>query len=706
MYTYAYSKEAVDSSLTSSGTFSSYVVSSTTYGAASYTTSYIDLSTYQTYSISTYTSGQTYTITDYTSTTTSTCDYSATTSSSAGSTAQSGAVTSTTNYITISHSTNGTHSITERTKIASLYSSSVTSYTENCAYNYFDTQATSNSVAYGTTRTLITGSTIYHTPFGTHTVSSSTRDIYLNIDSSITYTGYCDFSESSSIMSTTGSSDFGGYSQYTTISTIHDTYGYHTVVSRTLELGSSNASQTKSVTYFSENTTASYLTYYGVITRTAQTVDSQTYTNSLSNIGSSTSGTYSGGYTGVSSTVTQYTSESYRGVSFTLSGVTDGNSIGYEKGIFFTDISATSYVSYSLKTNAYSLYDTSYYQPEVTESASITGFSLSEYYTNYETLVYVENGQKKYTTISNNPISETNSSSSVGSQGTTFYSSTRQTSSQFGNASISTTKSSQLFSASITSTTASSTQTFTTGSSSGTTTRTSTRTYSGFGTTFTNSSHTVGTINTSATSTFSSNKSINWWTKYLRDNGEILFVPSRTSAVTGSYYPLSEAGSTASIWSNDSISKTTSKSTYIAGVYYTQESASTWTVVQSVNFYLSSEGYASISPWYASQYGAIENAYAFSSSSYNPDTSIFSMREYADTRSSNTYSITYNGYFLLTSQSLGGPTSTTTYNYSVSQITESGNAKKIKPMSYFLQFTNSIYPTVMAYSTSNTVLKI
>lgn len=706
MYTYAYSKDAIDSSLTSSATFYSFQQTTTTYGIASNTSSYIELSTYTSSSAETYTSGQTYTITDYSSTTTSTCDYSATTSSSAGSTVQSGGTSTTTNYVTISHSTNGTHSVSERTRIAYLYSSSQTSYTENCDYNYFATQAVTNSTSYGTTRTRITGSTIYHTPYGTHTVSSLTRDIYLNLDSSVSYTGLCDYNESSSIISTTGSTDYGGYTLYTTVSTVHDIYGYHTVISRTLEAGSSNASQTRSETFLSESTWGSTITYGGTTTETRKTVESQTRTDSLVNTGSSTTSTLVVGFTASYSTSQEYNTVIYSGSSYVLTGLTDtaANSTGYSKGIYYTTSSAVSVINFVIDQEAYYQIDTKYYQPEVSKGSSSTYFSVYYNASNYETQAYVENGVKKYITQSNSTSQSVISTDVLTSELTTTYTSTRQTSSAFGNLSLTTTTSAQVFLASITSATKSSTQTYTLGSSSGTSTITSTRTYSGFGTTTTLITHTIGTQDTINYTTFSSSKSLNWWTYYVRNNGQVLFVPTKSDAVSGSYYPLSSVGFTTTRWGNDGLSRTTSASSYVAGSFYTQSYASTWTIVPLSKITQVVPAGLTVSPWYAANYGSIENAYAFSYSSYNPDTSIFSIKEYADTGSVQKYSVTYDGVYSFTVQSLGGGTSTSSAIYTISSVTETGYARKIKPMSLVLHYNTSVYPTITALNTSNTVL--
>lgn len=703
MYQYVYSVSAIPSSLTSSGTFNSFASLYTTYGANSYTQSYIDLSTYTTSSSQTFTSGQTYTITDYTSTTTETCDYSVTTSRQTNSSSDSLGSTTTYNYKTVDHSTNGTHSVSDSTRIVSLSSSSATSYTDNCAYNYFDTQKTSGSTDYAGTRSRYTGWTIFHTPFGTHTVSSTTREVVLSYESLATYTQSCDFSESTSIQTTSGSIDYGGYTQQTYISTSHNLYGTHTIVSRTIEIASSNASTTKADTYWSQDTSGVTITKNATTTATVYTFESQTSTNSQDYVGSSTSGTHIVGYLAVSSYSTGSTTIDYSGYSVGLTGVTTGNSVGYVKIINQTTFDRVYYTSTFTTVNVFSKYDSSYYQAEVNESGSFTSSSFFQYYSAQETSPYVENGEKKYTTYLIITSQSSYGSSSTSTQFTTSYGSTRQTSSITSGLSLTTTYSSTVYTASITSTTRSATQTFTTGSSSGTTTQTSSKTYTGFGTTFTTITQTAGTRDTN-TSTFSITNPIDWFTVYVRDNGEVLYGVTKTSGIVES---LLGAGTTATRWSNDTfVRSTTYFNSTVAGSYYTVEYGSTYTYLKQVSLtFLNNNGVA-IFPWDSSNYDSIENAYQFSTRSYNPDLSVWSMKEYAGVDSTNVLYVTYGGFYEMTYRSLNGSTSSTTFSANYIASTETGYERKIKPVSYVSYINILNLPTVTFFATSNTVLKI
>lgn len=710
MYSYVYSVDAVDSTLTSTGTLFSTQNVYTTFGLSSYTSSYIDVTTFTTSSAETYTAGQTYTITDYTSGTTETCDYSATTSTQTSSSLQSNTSASTYNYTTITHSTNGTHTVSESTFIATLSSTDETSYTQVCAYTYFDTQSFSSSTDYGGTRTRYTGSTIFHTPYSTHTVSSTTREIAKSYDSATSFTQSCDYSETTSLQTTSGSSDFGGYSQSTYISTEHGQYGTHTIISRTVEVASSNASQTRAYVYFSENTSGSTVTYNQVTTATWNQSEIQTAINSQHFIGSSSSATNTVGLSSQTLSSTGVTSVNILGLQDTLPGITDGNSIYYLKEVY----SVTSDVYYSTYsfTNAsvYAEYNTSYYQAQVDQSSSNTASYSSTIAIVYRTGADVVSGKKSYTTESYIQSVNSFSNGSASSQTTTSYGSTRQTSSLSNNtASITTTSASTIFSANITSRTISATETLTTGSTSGSTTQTTTRTTSSFSTTLTTITQTRGALATSY-GTLTVTNHINWFTAYVRDNGEVLFIATQTSATA---YPLSEAGFTTTSWANETDVKTTSTGTAGAsGVYYTFGISSTFTTSKLRLQCTTSENAFSVNPWVSSNYNSIENAYWFSrigssSSSYNPDLSVFSMSQYADTVSTNTLNYTLNrGVYLMTFNSLNGSTSTTSFNTSYLTSSETGYARKIKMMTYVTFNPFSGLPQVFNFTTSNTVLKI
>jgi len=710
MYSYVYSVDAVDSTLTSTGSLYSTQGGYTTFSVPSATYAYIDVTTFTTSSVQTYTSGQTYTITDYTSTTTETCDYSATTSQQTYILIDSNTSGSTYTYKTINHSTGGTHTVSESTKIATLSSSSVTSYTEYCGYSYFDTQSTSNSITFGTTRTKYTGSTIYHTPYGTHTVSSSTKEIVLAYDYLITYTQNCDFSETTSIQTTSGSSNFGGYSQSTYISTEHGLYGTHTIISRTVEVASSNASQTRAYVYFSENTASSNATRIASTIATWDQPQSQTALNTLNGLGSSSSATNTVGLTLQSLSTTGSTDVTILGFQDSLAGVTDGNSIYYFKQIS----SVTSDVYYSTYSftdvSNYAEHKTSYYQAEVAKSSLSTASYSHTIAVIYRTGADVVSGKKSYTTESYINSYSTYTSGSTSSQLTTSYGSTRQTSSIAANsASVTTTKASTIFEAARTSRTVSLTQTITTQSSSGTSTVTSTRSYAGFSTTLTIITQTQGTLATSYAALTITQK-IDWFTAYARDNGEILMVIANSTA---SALPLSEAGFTTTAWSNETaVKETLTSQTAASGIYYTYAIGSTYTSTKGFKYATTSINAFSVSPWISSNYNSIENAYGFSligssSSSYNPDLSVFSMSEYQDTASTVTQSVTLNrGPYLITYNSINGSTSATSTSVSFLTFTESGYGRKIKPMSFVTFAPFSDLPRVINFTTSNTVLKI
>lgn len=710
MYSYVYSVDAVDSTVTSTGVLLSTQNVYTTFGNPYYTSSYIDVTTFTTSSVQTYSSGQTYTITDYTSVTTETCDYSATASTQTSSSVQSNTSGSTYNYTTITHSTNGTHTVSESTLIATLLSTSETSYTGFCAYSYFDTESFTASTNYGGTRTKYTGYTIFHTPYSTHTVSSTTVEIVKSYDSATSFTQSCDYSETTSLQTISGSSNFGGYSQSTYISTEHGQYGIHTIISRTVEVASSNASQTRAYVYFSENTAGSTVTYNQVTTATWNQPLSQTGINTQYIIGSNSSATNTAGLTLQTLSTTGFTGAETFGIQDTLSGITDGNSIYYLKQIY----SVTSDVYYSTYsfTNAsvYAEHNTSYYQAQVDQSSSnaISYSFISEIY--YRTGADVVSGKKSYTTESYIQSFSSFSNGSASSQSTTSYGSTRQTTSLSNNsASATTTSASTIFSANITSRSILATETVTTGSTSGSTTQTTTRTASLFSTTLTTITQTRGALVTSY-SNLTVTDHINWFTAYVRDNGEILFVPTKTSTTS---CPLSEAGFTTTAWSNEADVKITSTGIYASsGIYYTVGISSTFTTSKFYPLCFTSENAFSISPWVSSNYNSIENAYWFSrigssSSSYNPDLSVFSMSQYADTVSTNTLNYTLNsGVYLMTFNSLNGSTSTTSFNTSYLTNSETGYARKIKMMTYATFFSFYGLPQVFNFTTSNTVLKI
>ena len=710
MYSYAYSANAVDSSLFSTGTLLSTQLGYTTITVLSASYSYVDVTTFTTSSVRTYTSGQTYTITDYTSGTTQTCDYSVTASSQFLSTIESNSSGSTYSYRSITHSTNGTHSVSDSTMIVALSSSYGTSYTEGCAYSYFDTQSTSGSTAYGGTRTVYTGSSIFHTPFGTHTVSSTTREVTKAYDYTITFTQSCDYSETSSLESTSGSSNFGGYTQSTFVSTQHGQYGTHTIISRTVEVASSNVSQTVSYIYFSENTAASTANRSQSTIITWSQFQNQTSLNTQTYVGSSTSGTHSVGLTSQTGSSTGSTDVTILGFSDALTGVTDGNSVYYFKQVSSLTVDQY-YSTHSLSdATAFSEYNTAYYQAEVDLSSSS---SASYYFTRaevYRTGANVISGKKVYTTESFVSSFSTFASSSRSSQFTTSYGSTRQTSSLENNtASVTETRASTVFEARFTSTTVSLTETVITQSSSGTDTITATRTYSGFSTTPITFTQTRGAI-ASTFGTLTITRKIDWFTAYVRDNGEMLMVLSNGTAAS---VPLSEAGLFTTAWSNETAIRTTITSqSNSSGIYYTFGQSSTWTTTKSFSSGSLSINAFSVSPWSLTNYNAIENAYNFSligssSSSYNPDLSVFSMSEYAETASTTTQSFTLNrGPYLMTYNSLNGTTSAASSFISFITSTETGYARKIKPMSFVTFLPVPLTPRVINFTTSNTVLKI
>lgn len=710
MYSYVYSVDAVDSTLTSTGTLLSTQGGYTTFTVISGTSSYIDATTFTTSSVETYTSGQTYTITDYTSGTTETCDYSATTSRQTSSSLQSNTSGSTYNYTTITHSTNGTHTVSESTLIATLSSTSETSYTQACGYNYFNTQSFSASTDYGGTRTRYTGSTIFHTPYSTHTVSSTEKEIVKAYADATSFTQSCDYSETTSLQTTSGSSNFGGYSQSTYISTEHGQYGTHTIISRTVEVASSNASQTRAYIYFSENTAGSSVTHNASTTATWDQPQSQTAINTQYAVGSSSSATNSVGLTLRTIYSTGFTDVTILGLQDTLSGVTDGNSIFYLKQIS----SVTSDVYYSTYSftdaSIYAEHNTSYYQAQVDRSSNSTAFYSSTIAVVYRTGADVVSGKKSYTTESYIQSFSSFTSGSSSSETTTSYSSTKQTTSLSNNsASVTTTSASTIFSANITSRSVSTTETLTTGSTAGSTTQTTTRTASAFSTTLTTITQTKGTLATSY-GTLTVTHGLNWFTAYVRDNGEILVIPTRTDT---SECPLSAVGFTTTAWSNETEIKTTSTGVSAgSGIYYTFGISSTFTTSKLSPQCATSENAFSISPWISSNYNSIENAYWFSrigtsSSSYNPDLSVFSMSQYADTASTNTLNYTLNrGAYLMTFNSLNGSTSTSSLMTSYLTSSETGYARKIKMMTYVTFYPFSGLPQVFNFTTSNTVLKI
>ena len=712
MYSYVYSSEAVDSTVTSTGYLRSTQLVYNTFTVLSATYAYVDVTTFTTSSVRTYTSGQTYTITDYTSGTTETCDYSVTASPQFLSTLDSDSTGSTYSYKSITHSTNGSHSVSDSVLILVLSSSYGTSYTNACAYTYFDTQSTSGSTAYGGTRTLYTGSSIFHTPFKTHTVSSVTIEITKAYEYATTYTQSCDYLESSSLQSTSGSSNFGGYTQSTFISTFHGQYGTHTVVSRTVEIASSNASLTASYVYFSENTANSTVTRMQSTIATWSDLLSQTALNTQTAVGTSSSFTNTVGLTTEIASSTASTDFTIQGFSDGLTGVTDGNSIYYFKQISSQTIDVF-YSTHSITdVTAFAEYNTAYYQAEVDVSSSSSAFYSFTRVEVYRTGADVVSGKKVYTTeaYTNSFFSYTSSSRS--SQYTTSYGSTRQTSSAaYNSLSATTTKSSTVFEARFTSTTVSLTETITTKSSSGTNTITSTRTYSGFSTNIASFyTQTQGTTYFPV-GNITITKTVDWFTAYVRDNGEILMALTNATAAS---VPLSEAGLLTTAWSNGEAVRTTSSSqSGNSGIYYTFNSGATYTTNKLISFGSLSINQFSMYPWSLINYNAIENAYEFSrigssSSSYNPDLSVFSMSEYLETAGSVTQSVTLNrGPYLMTLNSLSGATSATSTAVSSLTFTETGYARKIKPMS-FVSFFSAImgYPQVTNFTTSNTILKI
>lgn len=710
MYSYVYSVDAVDSTLTSTGSLFSVGGPYITFTVISGTSSYIDVSTYTTSSVETYSSGQTYTITDYTSATTETCDYSATASLQTLSLLQSNSTGSTYNYTTITHSTNGTHTVSESTMIATLSSESDTSYTQNCAYTYFDTQSFSSSTNYGGTRTRYTGSSIFHTPYGTHTVSSTTREIAKAYDNATSFTQTCNYSETTSFQTVSGSSNFGGYSQSTYISTEHGQYGTHTIISRTVEVASSNASQTRAYIYFSENTAGSSVTHLESTTATWSTLDSQTALNTQNHLGSSSSITNSVGLTLQTLSTTGSTDVTILGFQDTLSGITDGNSIFYFKQISSVTNDAY-YSSYSFTdVSAYADYGTSFYQAEVDKSFYSTAYYASAISVVYRTGADAVSGKKSYTTESYIASFSSFTSGSTSSQTTTSYGSTRQTTTLANHTgSVTTTRASTIFNAGVTSRTVSLTQTITTQSSSGTSTVTSSRTYSGFSTTLTTITQTQGTLATSY-GTLTLTSKIDWFTAYSRDNGEILMVFTNNTA---SALPLSEAGFTTTAWSNEiALRETTTGQSAASGIYYTFGIGSTWTTTKGYkSAILSSNGFL-LSPFVSSNYNTIENAYPFSligtsSSSYNPDLSVFSVQEYQDAGATTTQSFTLNrGAYLITYNSFNGSTTATSTSVSFLTSSETGYGRKIKPMSFVTFAPISALPVVTNFTTSNTVLKI
>lgn len=718
MYSYVYSVNAVESSLTSTATFSSLSIAIATYGLPSATYSLITGNTYTTSSVETVTSGQTYTITDYTSTTTETCDYSAATSLQTVSSILTNSYGSTYNYKTITHSTNGTHTVSESTFIAAVSSSSETSFTDTCAYSYFDTQSFSSSTDYGGTRTRFTGSTIFHTPYRTHTVSSTTLELSKAYGSATSFTQSCDFSKSTSLQTTSGSSNFGGYSQSTYISTEHGQNGYHTIFSRTIEVATSNASQTRSSLYYSEYLSTSTITEFAETVETHSDFTSQTFINTTNHVGNSTTYTQIGGFTSVQASSFLYSGTTKTGLTGSLI-VINGTVTSYltETALFqtaktfYTEYVTSSY--YYQDVNAYAQYDTSYYQANDEKSL------LSEYTYKYESYSEKNTGagydtllsHKVYITESYSISNTTYSSTSYGSTFTTSYGSTRQTTSLSNNsASVTTTSASTIFEAHATSTSVSTVETITTGSTSGSTTATTTRTASRFSRGLTTITQSKGTLATSY-GTLTLTNHINWFTAYVRDNGEILLIPTKTSTTE---CPLSEAGFTTTAWSNESAIKTTSTgSTGSSGVYYTYNLGSTWTTYKSTfPSGATITNFVSVLPFEYSNYNSIENVYGFSligtsSSSYNPDLSVFLMSEYADTNSLNTYYYTLNrGAYLMTFNSFNGSTSSTSLSTTYSTATETGYARKIRRMTYMTFSPVLGLPQVLNFTTSNTVLKI
>jgi len=208
------------------------------------------------------------------------------------------------------------------------------------------------------------------------------------------------------------------------------------------------------------------------------------------------------------------------------------------------------------------------------------------------------------------------------------------------------------------------------------------------------------------TATFAITHAINWFTRWIREDGENLFVNTATN--TASFSRLASAGSSATSYDNSAATTTSTASGITTQTSATQQSGATQSVGTTV---VASTSKASVSelPANTSAYDSIEQICRVPGFTHNPDLAVFGMTPFMV--SSETASVSQSkGVFEATSQSQGGTGTSTVYTIDPNaSATTSGKAAKISPIGT-LSVTATNRPLSAAspfpFSTSNTVRQI
>jgi hypothetical protein len=556
---------------------------------------------------------------------------------------------------------------------------SLTTFTQTCAFTYATLETASGSTDNGNSRISTFGSTS-HTPFGTHTVTNQTSEATLYSSSSLTTTGECDYGVNST-QSTTYSSNYGTYSQYISYTTTHDTVGnfVHTISGSTNDSVTSTTVSTLSETLVSESTQLVTITEYSSITATSHTwatfSDSEVLTvNGWLGITTDTA-TLSSTYYDVAKTSRTMsllrTGYFWQSITFT---VTSGVETGYIRETWVsTEIAYSAYDNTSSSNiTAYTsglVSNTSSYSQVWTSSSELTTVLV-----NHATFAYKDGNSKAYSTSSSSASLAT-SFGSFSSYVTNISSTyTTQTSSSAGDARSQTqtttenfalgnrTIQNQLVTYSIPVLSVVSTSTFTT-SQSITANRGATVT-----TTSSRSAYTYG-----ATGSFSISKRINWVTVWVRDDGEVLVVPTVTDTGT---FRISDAAYTTTIHENSAYTTQTTSASTFQNSSYTGSSGSTGTAYLTPYTHTMSSASLSMDPNNDTLYETIENVIDRAEVLGNDDKIAFSVQAYNISNSTFGQYVSYgSGAFDATYLSTSAQ-----YNYAASVISlAAAEDRKIHP---------------------------
>ena len=699
MLSFYYSVNAVDSTSTQSQTLYS-TSSSSTYGGVPYHVDYFTSFITQT-ATSTFTGTDTTTSSVYNNwgTYTQTCDFGATSSSETASGLSVIGVTSTQTSGTTVHNTDGTHTITE--KSVTIFQNGYTDLlsTAACGFTYYTVVSSSTSYDYGS-YTSYEGYTVTHDIYHTHTVSEYTRIISVSSSVSSTHTDRCDFGDPIT-QSSTYSEVVGGYSRYTSETTSHGYYGYHTVTSLLDVATSTTTVTTDTDSLIDINSFLSSSVVYQATTGTSQSYGTTQRSSVLYQIGSSQTASQYTYLADVAQSTTSYITVNFLYGSYTLA-VTGGGSVGYSSAIIYNTDSRTSQESSTYLESDYTVSNGNLSKSTHIDLASRTDAYYYTSYIEYDYFAFVSDGRISYSGSTLNGGGAGPITATFTTRTDSFFTDTLQASSTTSHSESSTVTSySAIPYATRTTANGVFTTTYVAGTMLGTkkTTTTASFTYNDISTVSAAFYNQI--LTTALGSTFTISRSIDFIRRWSRFDGEILCVPTMTYAGTQRF---SDAVLYTVSFDDSRFTTTTTESGYTANATETFQSYKAITSYAShYRSFATGIGGVTVNPDASSIYSKIEGPLLHNPEQGNSTNQIYHIKQYARAESSSTqgfslapgaFDFTYTGTTYADNEA-----NYTTYYVPLED-------RKIHPRITITPSETTGALQVFAFATSNTILSV